>query len=336
MKIDMYCHIIPKKYLDAVKKRVSSGIPQQILIENTPTLTDLSVRFGMMDKYPDLVQVLTLASPPVEAFAGPKESAELARMANDEMAELVAKYPDRFLCAVGSLPMNNVDAALKELDRIVHELHFKGVQISTNINGKPIDSPELIPIYQMMSGFDLPIWLHPKREFDVPDYVTEERSKYLLNSIFGWPHETSLALGRLVFSGILEDYPGLKVITHHCGGTMPYFWDRIIAQYDYVTLYLGLKWKRALAKHPIEYFRLFYHDTAVYGNTAALMCAHKIFDKGHMVFGTDMPYDNEIGNRFIRETIRSVEEMEISDAEKKDIFEDNARRLLHMEPIGSR
>jgi len=194
----------------------------------------------------------------------------------------------------------------------------------------------LIPIYQMMSGFDLPIWLHPKREFDVPDYVTEERSKYLLNSIFGWPHETSLALGRLVFSGILEDYPGLKMITHHCGGTMPYFWDRIIGQYDYVTLHIGLKWKRALTKHPIEYFRLFYHDTAVYGNTAALMCAHKIFDKGHMVFGTDMPYDNEIGNRFIRETIRSVEEMEISDAEKKDIFEDNARRLLHMEPIGSR
>lgn len=330
MKIDIYCHIIPKKYLEAVKRKAPSGIPQQILIENTPTLTDLNVRFRIMDKYPDLVQVLTLASPPVEAFAGPEESAELARLANDEMAELVARYPERFPAAVGSLPMNNMDAALKELDRIVNELNFKGVQISTNINGKPIDSPEFIPIYEMMSRFDLPIWLHPKREFDVPDYTTEGRSKYLMNSIFGWPYETSLAMGRLVFSGILEDYPNLKVITHHCGGMAPYFWDRIIGQYDYVTLHVGLKWKRPLVKHPIEYFRLFYHDTAVYGNTAALMCAHKIFGSGHLIFGTDMPYDNEIGNRFTRDTIRSIEEMEIPDAEKKEIFEDNARRLLNL------
>jgi predicted TIM-barrel fold metal-dependent hydrolase len=330
MKIDIFCHIIPQKYLEAVRKMAPSGIPQQILIESTPTLTDLNVRFQIMDKYPDLIQVLTLASPPIEAVAGFKDSAELAKIANNEMAELVSKYPQRFIAAVGSLPMNNVDAAIKELDRVINELKFRGIQIYTNINGKPIDSPEFIPIYQRMAQLNLPIWLHPKREFDTPDYVTEKRSKYLMNSIFGWPHETSLAMGRFVFSGILEDYPNLKIITHHCGGMVPYFWDRIIGQYDYVTLYLKLKWKRPLLRHPIEYFRLFYNDTAVYGNTDALMCAYKILGGDRLLFGTDMPYDNEIGNRFIRETIRSVEEMDIPAADKKKIYEDNARRLLRL------
>ena len=330
MKVDIFCHIIPQKYLEAVRKMAPSGIPQQILIESTPTLTDLNVRFQIMDKYPDYVQVLTLASPPIEAVAEFKDSAELAKIANNEMAELVSKYPQRFIAAVGSLPMNNVDAAIKELDRVTNELKFRGIQIYTNINGKPIDSPEFIPIYQRMSQLNLPIWLHPKREFDTPDYVTEKRSKYLMNSIFGWPHETSLAMGRLVFSGILEDYPNLKIITHHCGGMVPYFWDRIIGQYDYVTLYLKLKWKRPLLRHPIEYFRLFYNDTAVYGNTHALMCAYKILGGDRLLFGTDMPYDNEIGNRFIRETIRSVEEMDIPETDKKKIYEDNAKKLLRL------
>jgi len=334
MKIDIFCHIVPKKYLEAARKIIPSGTPHQIsiidVIERTPTLTDLNIRFQIMDKYPGLVQVLTLATPAIEAFAGPNDSAELARIANDEMAELVAKYPNRFVGAVGSLPMNNVDAALKELHRVINVLRFRGIQIFTNINGKPIDSSEYVQIYEIMSRLQLPIWLHPHREVDTPDYPTENKSKYLMNSIFGWPHETSLAMGRLVFSGILEDYPNLKFITHHCGGMVPYFSNRIIGQYDYFTLCLKSKWKRPLLKHPIEYFRMFYNDTAVYGNTDALMCGYNFFGSEHLLFGTDMPYDNENGIRFIRETIRSIEKMDISDSEKKNIFEDNARKLLSL------
>ena len=102
MKVDIFCHIVPEKYLEAVRKIAPSGIPQQILIENTPTLTDLNIRFQIMDKYPDLVQVLTLASPPIEAITGPKDSPELARIANDEMAELVSKYSHKFIAAAVS------------------------------------------------------------------------------------------------------------------------------------------------------------------------------------------------------------------------------------------
>lgn len=330
MKVDIFCHIVPKKYLEAVRKVAPSGIPQQILIEKTPTLTDLNVRFEIMDKYPDLVQILTLASPPVEAIAGPKESVELARLANDEMAELVEKYPDRFIAAVGTLPMNDPDAALKELERVINDLNFPGIQLYTNVNGKPIDSPEYMPFYQMMSRYGLSIWLHPCRESNVPDYPVENRSRYFLNSIFGWPHETSLAMGRLVFSGIMEDHPSLKIITHHCGGMVPFFSERIIGQYDYSTVFLKSKWRRSLSKHPIEYFRMFYNDTAVYGSTAALMCGYRFFGIDHLLFGTDMPYDSEMGNRYIRETIRSIEEMDLSGPERKKIFEGNAKKLLHL------
>ncbi len=330
MKIDIFCHIMPPKYLQAFGKIAPSGFPQQNLIEGNPTLTDVNARFQIMDRYPDLVHVLTLASPPVEAIAGSKESAELAKIGNDEIAGLIAKYPNKFVAAVGSLPMNNIDAAVKELDRVMNELGFVGVQIYTNINGKPLDSPEFMPIYQAISGFSLPIWLHPRREMETPDYTTEKRSKYLLNSMFGWPYETALAMARLVFSGIMEDYPALKIITHHCGGMVPYFSDRITGHYEHITYGLGLKWKRPLSKPPIDYFRMFYNDTAVYGSTAALMCGYAFCGADHMLFGTDLPYDSEMGNRYTRETIRSIEEMNILDSEKALIFEGNARKLLRL------
>ena len=98
-----------------------------------------------MDKYEGLIQVLTLVSPPVENAVGPEDAVELAKRANDELAELVFKYPDRFVAAIACLPMNDMEAALKEVDRAINELHFRGVQIASDINGKPLDSPEFLP-----------------------------------------------------------------------------------------------------------------------------------------------------------------------------------------------
>ena len=91
----------------------------------------------------------------------------------------------------------------------------------------------------------------------------------------------------------------------------------------------GSNLRRGLTKEPIEYFRMFYSDTAVSGSTAALMCAHAFYGAGHLLFGTDMPFDMELGNEAIRETIRSVEQMDITAEEKTAIFEGNARKLLH-------
>jgi len=281
-----------------------------------------------MDQYQDLVQVLTLGSPPVGKVVGPKDALELSRIANDEMAELVAKYPDRFVAAVACLPMNDIDAALKEIDRAIVELRFRGVQIHNPIGDKPMDSPEFFPIYEKMAHYNLPIWIHPLRDITVPDYAGEDSSKYLVFSIFGWPYETTVAMTRLVFSGVFDKYPNLKVITHHSGGMVPYYAGRIAGFYDHNEMQLNFR--HGLTQRPLDYYRMFYNDTAIYKNTPALMCCYAFFGAEHMLFGTDMPYDSQFGLRQVREVISSVEEMGISDAEKKLIFEDNARRLLRL------
>jgi predicted TIM-barrel fold metal-dependent hydrolase len=326
MKIDVFPHIIPKRYKEALYQRARGPFFGSNWIDAIPTLTDLDFRFRIMDRHEGYVQVLTLGNPPLEKVVSPKDAVELAKMANDEMAELVTKYPDRFVAAVASLPMNDIDAALKEIDRAIVELKHRGIQIHTPLNGKPLDSPEFLPFFEKMAHYNLPTWIHPLRDTNVPDYAGERSSKYLVFSIFGWPYETTVAMTRLVFSGLFDKYINLKVITHHSGGMVPYFAERIVGFHDINEMHLNFKY--ALKQRPIDYYRLFYNDTAVYGNTPALMCCYAFFGAEHMLFGTDMPYDNEFGFRYVRQTIDAIGKMHISDAEKGLIFEGNAKKLL--------
>ncbi len=330
MKIDIFCHIIPMKYKEALYKVAPPGFYQKASIDTTPTLYDLEHRFRIMDKYEGLIQVLTLGSPPVEEIVDSEKAVDLAKIANDEMAELVFKYPDRFVAAVACLPMNNIDAALQEIDRAMNDLKFRGVQVFTPVNDNPLDLPEFMPLYGKMSQYNLPIWLHPMRTADYADYRTENKSKYRLHSNFGWPYETSMAMTRLVFSGILERYPDLKIITHHAGGMIPYFEQRIVGAYDLMEMQRGEDYKQGLTKAPIEYYKMFYNDTAIYGSTPGLMCAYAFFGADHLLFGTDMPYDSQFGDRYTRQTINSIEQMDIPDSDKRKIFEDNARKLLRL------
>lgn len=330
LKIDIFAHILPPKYKKVLYKVAPSGFYLQDVIETLPTLFDMEYRFRIMDKFENLKQVLTLSSPPVEQITDPEKAIDLARLANDEMAELVLKYPDRFAAAVACLPMNNIDAALEEVDRAINDLKFRGVQVFTPINDKPLDSPEFIPLYEKMSQYNLPIFLHPERDASYADYRSEDRSRYMIFHTFGWPYETAAAMTRLVFSGVLERYPNLKIITHHTGGMVPYLEERITGAYDHAKVLRGAKYGQGLTKRPIEYFKMFYYDTAIYGNTPALMCAHAFCGTGHILFGTDMPFDSQFGERYTRQTIEAIEQMNIGDLDKKRIFEDNAKNLLRL------
>jgi len=330
MKIDIFPHILPPKYKEALYKMASSDFYIKDVVETLPTLYDLDHRFRIMDKFEGLMQILTLSAPPIEQTGDPEKATDLAKLANDEMAELVLKYPDRFAAAAAALPMLDMDATLKEIDRAIKDLRFRGIQMNTPINGKPMDSPEFLPIYEKMAKYNLPIWIHPMREVEYSEYKNEKRSKYMIFHIFGWPYETVAAMTRLVMSGVLEKYPGLKFITHHCGGFVPYLEQRIIGAYDHAEMLRGAKYKQGLTKAPIDYFKMFYNDTAIYGSAPALMCAYAFCGAEHIVFGTDFPYDSQYGERYIRQTIQSIEEMNISDLEKKLIFEDNARKLLRL------
>jgi predicted TIM-barrel fold metal-dependent hydrolase len=320
LKIDAYAHIVPPKFRETLYE-IDPKAHDRYILPN-PTLYDLDTRFRIMDKYEPIRQVLTLGRIPVEHVAGPAKAAELARQSNDELAELVLKHRDRFVAALATLAMNNMDEALKETDRAINDLKFKGVYIHTPVDEKPLDSPEFLPLFEKMAGYELPIVIHPMRKENHPDYLTEKDSRYLIFSLFGWPYDTTSAMARLVFSGILQKYPDLKILTHHCGGMVPFFSERI-KQFTQGRL------PRVLRKDAIEYFKMFYADTAIYGNPDALLCGFKFFGKDHIVFGVDFPLgDIEHGARNYRQTINAIEEMGISEAEKKLIYEDNARKLM--------
>jgi len=326
-KIDVFCHILPSKYKEELLRR---GKPSYY-IENTKRLlplSDLDLRFKAMDKYEGLRQVLDLGMPPIEYAVPPKDAVELARMANDEMAELVNKYPDRFVGAVAGLPMNDVDAALRETDRTIKELKFKGIQLASSINGIPLDRPEFLGLYEKMAQYDLPIWIHPVRDNNIPDYPDEKSSKYGVFSMFAWPFDTTVAMTRLVFSGIMEKYPNLKFVIHHCGAMLPFFYKRVLLPSAGGQAGEVMK----LTKPPVEYFKKFYADTVLNGNTPALMCGYALFGADKMLFASDYPYPGgaEKCDIAVGEVIESVELMNITDEEKDKIFSKNARKILKL------
>jgi len=280
-----------------------------------------------MDKFPEVVQVLTIGPvPPIEYFANQRQTVELAKMANDEMAELCLKYHDRFVAAIALLPMNNINAALKETDRAIRDLGFRGIYVHSNINGKPLDAPEFLPLWEKMVKYDLPVYIHPWRPLEFSDYATEKESKYYIATNFGWPYETTVAMTRLIFSGILDKCPNLKIVTHHCGGMVSFYAGRI---YQHYATQMGNV--TDIAKPPLEYYKMFYTDTAIHGNTPALMLAYDFWGPDKLLFGADLPLgDSFWGSRSYRVTINAINDMKITDEDKEKIFADNARKLLRI------
>lgn len=308
LKIDAFTHIAPREYVTAVGKMAM--IP--------PSLSDLDARFRSMDELGNILQMLTLGGSPVEVFAAPDKAVDLSKACNDGMAALVAAFPERFAGAAAYLPMNNMDAAMKELERAIEDLKLSGVLIYSSINDKPLDSPEFVPLFEKMAGYDLPVWIHPYSGPTKPYYPGEEESKYNLTGIVGWPHATTMAMLRLAGSGLLERLPNLKFLTHHSGGTVPYLINRI----EYSPFGYG-----PLTGSITDSLKRFYNDTAVQGNTANLMCAHTFCGAGHMLFGTDFPMADVA---MVKRVIRSIEEMEVPASEKQMIFSENARGLFRL------
>ena len=333
VRIDVFCHFFPSRFLAERNRRAGSSFGTQYAkyFEANPGLSDLAIRFRTLDQFPDVRQLLTIAGPNIESITAPPDTVELARMANDGLAELVAKYPDRFIGAAACLPMNDIDAALREADRAIQELHFQGVEVFTDICGKPLDRPEFFPLYEKMQEYDLPILLHPRRTNTTADYADEEKSRFLIYTNFGWPFETSKAMARIAFGGVFERFPRLKILTHHAGGMVPFFSKRVELSWEFNQQLMGYQRDgQTLSKPPIEYYKQFYCDTAIQGNTAALMCALDFFGVDRMMFATDSPYDDEMGVRVYRETIPAIEAMTISDDDKRKIFEGNARAFFKL------
>jgi len=338
LKLDIFPHIFPQEYFERMRKIAESNPALSATIMrwmNIPVLWDIDKRLKMMKAFKGYKQVLTLSLPAIELLAGPEDSPALARLANDGMAEIVARYPDQFPAFVASLPMNNVQAALDEMDRAIGRLGARGIQVFTNVNGRPLDEPEFFPIFERcVKKYDLPIWLHPARTAKFADYPTESKSKYEIWWLFGWPYETSACMARIVFSGMLQKLPNMKIITHHLGAMAPFFDERIGLGMDQMGLrthdedYVALRKK--LGKRPLDWFKMFYGDTAVNGSAPAIRCGLDFFGADRVLFGTDCPFDPEGGPGFIRGSIRAINSLDLQDKVRNKIYYGNAMKMLDL------
>ncbi len=334
MRLDAFTHLFPPRYFERMQELIPNKGPIKRWL-NIPTLWNVEERLRMIDSFGDYQQVLSNSMPPLEVVAGPDVSPELARIANDGFAELCAKYPDHFPTFIASLPMNNPDAAVEEIDRAVTQLGARGVQIFSNVKGAPLDRPEYFPIFERMVHHDLPLWLHPVRGADFADYKDEEKSKYEIWWTLGWPYETSAAMSHIVFSKMFEKLPNMKVITHHMGAMIPFFegrvgpgWDQLgtrTADEDYEGLLKSMK------KRPLDYFKMFYADTALFGSVSGTKCGLDFFGADQVVFASDCPFDPEGGYMFIRETIKVLEDLGLPKEDLDKIMGGNARRLMKMD-----
>jgi predicted TIM-barrel fold metal-dependent hydrolase len=230
--------------------------------------------------------------------------------------------------------MNAPDAAVREAERAFTDCGANGLQMHTNVNGAPLDEPRFAPIFEVAARYDKPILLHPTRAADFSDYATESKSKYEIWWTFGWPYETSVAMARMVFSGMLDRIPNLKVVAHHLGAMLPYFEGRIGPGCDQlgartVDEDLGAV-LRGLKKRPFDYFKEFYADTATFGSRAGMICGLEFFDTNKVLFASDCPFDPEKGPGYIRETIKVLESIDLPQNVRENVSYRNAQTLFRL------
>lgn len=342
MKLDAFCHILPRPYYD---RFLQLEVPSEAAnlrkrVSNIPSLVDMDVRFSQLDEFgDDYRQIINLAAPPVEDLGSPAISREMSRIGNEAMAELVRNHPDRFAGFTASVPMDDPEAAVEELSYANSHLGALGAQIYTHVHGRAMDAKEFDPFYARVAELGKLLQVHPCRSSAWPDYPTEKRSKFEIWWTFGWEYDLSAFMARMVFSGVLERYPDLKLLIHHGGSMVPHFagrvgpgWDQLGArtpddQLEDIQSY-------ELRKRPLEYFKMMHGDTAMFGAAHALRCVIDFFGVDHVLFASDSPFDPEKGPGYIRATIANLHEIGLSAEERAAIFSGNVCRLLGLD-IGS-
>ena len=336
--IDAFNHFFPQRYFAEMLEVAGDHRDIGKRVRGVPCLHDLDVRFQVMDRFAryDYVQVLSLAGPPIELMADGARALELARIGTDGMAQLVARHPDRFVGFVASLPMNDPEAAAREAERALTEAGANGIQLYSNVRGQPLDLPAFLPVFEVAAQHDRPILLHPIRGADMPDYQSEDRSRYEIWWTLGWPYETSAAMARIVFSGLFDRFPELKIVTHHLGAMIPYLEGRVGPGWDQLGARtsgqdLGAVLQR-LKRRPLDYFKDFYADTAVFGARAATVCGLEFFGPERVLFASDCPFDPENGPGYIRATIEVLESLDLDPADRARITHRNAERLFGLAP----
>lgn len=315
MVIDIYCHHISKSIGEIIGKAKYYGEGKEF--QYPPQNADAEIRLGLMEKYGVDMQAISQTTPMLLGLSN-EDATELCRLSNQDNFALCKAYPDKFVnICIFHLP--DMKGAMGELERAINELDCRGVTISSNQNGKGLDSPEFFPFYEKVVENDLPILIHGTHWECSPLMDMENAHRFM--HVFGWDYDGTQALWTLIFGGVIDRFPTMKIVTHHLGNYFPFFVRRIETNFDW-------KLQDQLPRHISEYYGNIYGDTAVDGTLGALPCGYAFFGSERMLYGSDYPFGPEAGEDFIRENLIGVKSMPIPAGEKERILGGNAKRLL--------
>lgn len=317
MIIDIFSHLITPKAGKLLDKEKYYGTGMDKQLPYPAKNADAEVRLGLMNKYGVDIQALSQTAPTLLGLSS-EESDELCRISNDDNFSLCKAYPDKFV-NICMLSLLNVENAMKELERCINELDCRGITLATNYNGIGLDSREFFPIYEKCAEHDLPILLHGTHWESYP--LADMEKGWRIMHIWGWDFDSTQAVWRMIFGGVFDEYPTLKVITHHLGNLFPYYRRRIEVNFNRFL-------KDKLPKHISEYYGNIYGDTAMDGEISAFSCGYAFFGSDRMLYASDYPFGAEDGEDFIRENLKCVNAMSIPPEEKHKILGGNAKKLL--------
>ncbi|MBW1802188.1 MAG: amidohydrolase family protein [Deltaproteobacteria bacterium] len=314
--IDGFSHILPKSFAEGLNR----AYPTQELgdLASFEYFGDTENRVRVLDKYKVDKQVLTIARPSIWMNMPSQVVPDMTRLANDTVFQAAQQFPDRFI-PIGSLPVPS-EPFMTEFDRCIGELGMPGIQVFSNIDGRPLDDPEFRPFFEKAHQTRTPIWIHPQ--------VRAEWSiEFALDKLVGWLYDTTMALCRLVFSGLMDEYPDLTIITHHLGGMIPHFSERFRSMYYGRHIFPRANFAD-LSHDPLDYFKKFYGDTVLNGSVHAFECGYQFFDPDHIIFGTDYPFGPDNGEYFMEKTFDQINGANLPQTDKDKILGENLERLL--------
>jgi len=321
--IDFHNHFYPPEYLEAIQAG-PSNIKVTFDAEGNPLVhypgdynilvpghRDIAFRADVLARAGVRKQVLSFTTPGTHVES-PERAIELARMVNDALARIMKERGDHFT-ALATLPLNAPEASVAELERVMHGLGFKGAMLFSNINGIALSDPCFWPLYEYAHEMNAVLYIHPSSPVGV-----EAMTDYWLTPLLGFTFDTTLAAAKLVFSGVVDRFPGIRWVLCHLGGAIPYLAERLDRGYAAFS-----ECRKHISKPPSEYLKRFYYDTVNFDGNA-LRLARAFAGADHLLAGSDYPH--QIGN--LRQMITSIEKLDFPDREKEAIFSGNAVRLL--------
>jgi uncharacterized protein len=310
MIIDTHFHAFPGKYLELIPEAQNDVRGVGFHPFNEGEYLDV------MDRYGVEIGVLSNTGGRIEQGGNRAKALELCRILNDSFAEAHAKHPGRFK-AFARLPMVDMEDCARELHRCVRELKMHGVMMPTNLAGKYLDEDEFKPFWDALAVEDTPLFLHPANAPCQPNW-----NRYSLHQKILWPTDSTLALARIVYKGIFDRYPGLKLIASHLGGMILLYLDR-------------LNWREGKPEchlEPEEYFKKMYYDTAGPIRASFIKLVYDTVGPNQILFGSDYPHGRGgKDDQFYPMTLKAMAELDIPQADKQKIYFQNARKLFGFE-----